>query len=789
MPADILSRYHRASAFRCWNFAQLVRNTRPTILWQVDGQALGWREETPTGHVFRAMATASGVVYSPFDHERLAKLLSEATGVELDPRCLPFDCIEPIEVNVYGFESGGRYWVFNSTSRRLNSAGFSAAPGSRISPDRRWSIRRHGFDLALYCQNTGELRRLTFDGTEAQAYGTASGANCTPITDRLAQPSSPPVVLWAPDSRSFLATRLDERDVKLLHLVQSVPSDGTLRPVLHSYRYPMPGDSAVATAELFLVDVPSGAVRPVDIPPRLASYIHPFERGYAWWSSDSQAIFFLDFDRGHRTVRLLRIDAATGNSSVLVQETVASWYEPNSSMTARPNVRVLESTGEIVWPSERDGHAHLYLYDSKGVLLRQITAGSWMIRDLLHVDETKRELLIAASGRDGSDPYLRKIYRIAIDKDAMVLLTAEECEHIVEMPSGLSSGDKFRPCGISPRGDLFVETQCGLDRLPTTLLRSSLDGRVIGTLAEADGAALLRAGWTWPHPIRVTARDGQTELFGVLMFPEGCSAPASVPLVDLVYPGPQVHDVTRGLFMDDRSHFYYGNAAALCQLGFAVLLLDGFGTPNRSKSFHDRAFRNMQDAGGLADHVLAYHQIASQYPVIDSGRIGIVGYSGGGYMALRGVLDFPDVYRACFSAAGSYDQRIYVADWAEQYQGPWDPEIYARQALTPLVERLKASLMIVYGELDENVHPAAAMKLIDALIKNNRDFEMLSVPNVNHVFPLWSGYVLRRMWDFLVRNLLGECPPPQFKVPDNELFPASRKISQAPSPVVVQDAS
>lgn len=371
-----------------------------------------------------------------------------------------------------------------------------------------------------------------------------------------------------------------------------------------------------------------------------------------------------------------------------------------------------------------------------------------MVIDLLHVDVTERWVYFTAVGReDGRDPYYRHLYRARMDGGSVQLLSPEEADHAIQ---------------VSPDGRWFVDTWSTPTSTPVTVVRNRT-GRVVQTLEEADFSALLATGWRWPEPFTVKARDGITDLHGLLYLPSDFDSTATYPVIDYIYPGPQ----TGPIGWRQAAVQQGGNTQALAELGFVVFKIDAFGTPARSKAFHDAYYGNMRD-NGIPDHVAALKQLAQSRPWMDLSRVGIYGHSGGGFSSTDAILTHPDFFSVAVSSAGNHDNRSYDFTWGEKYHGLLKhnadgTDSFDSQANQNLAANLEGKLLLMYGTLDDNVHPNATLLLIDELTRHNKDYDLIVVPNRNHGYSS-EPYVVRRTWDYFVEHLLGAKPPAEYEI-------------------------
>jgi dipeptidyl aminopeptidase/acylaminoacyl peptidase len=377
-----------------------------------------------------------------------------------------------------------------------------------------------------------------------------------------------------------------------------------------------------------------------------------------------------------------------------------------------------------------------------GAVKNRITAGDWMVSDLLWVDDALRMVYFTARGREKGDPYLRYLYRSRFDGTGLERLTPEDGDHEVQ---------------VSPSGKYFVDSYSKPEAASVTVIRRA-DGTVVRELQRGDITRLLAVGWTMPEPLIVKARDGSTELRGLLWRPAQFDSSKHYPIIDYIYPGPQVGSIGSRQFRANPN----GNARALAELGFFVLQVDALGTPGRSKAFHDFYYGNMGD-NGIPDHITAIKQVALKYPQVDLDRVGIFGHSGGGFSSTDAILRYPDFFKVAVSSAGNHDNRSYDYTWGEKYHGVLkklsdSTDSFDSQSNWRLAKNLRGKLLLMYGTLDDNVHPNATLLLVNELIKANKEFDMLVMPNRNHGFAN-EPYVIKRTWDYFVQHLLGKTPP------------------------------
>lgn len=749
--------YARAERFLPWNAQRMISRLTVEPHWTDDGSGFWYRIDTSLGWEFVQFDPELRTRRPAFDHAELAAALSVASGIPTTHDQLPFETFSRGDDGTIRFRAFDQSWSFDPQRTQCEPIASMADAGEgTVSPDGRWVAIVTEDNLNVRSAANGEVRALTTDGTSNAAYATPLPSPLAGAGIQSAPQAAPLSVIWSPDSQRLLTYRIDQRGAGLFYLVQSVPLDGSVRPKLHSYAYPLPGDEQLPIAELFICDIASGQCRPVqgvDVP--LLYYGSRLEADSCWWSDDGQRIYLFTRARGYQSSRLSAVDAVTGASRLLVEESASTAIDPHPTNSGRPLVQVLND-GSILWFSQRDGWGHLYLYDgNSGELQRQMTSGPWLVTDVLHVDEAQRIAYLTGVGREPErDPYFNLLYRVSLDGGEPELLTPEDATHQVT---------------FSPSGSYFIDSYSRVDVPPTTVVRQ-VDGSLICELEQADVHALLETGWRPPERFRVKARDGVTDIYGVLILPSGFDRTSGVtlPVLDSIYAGPQTNQAPTsfGGFSNTVNvpnkvrDFWHGQAFA--ELGFAVVMIDGLGMPFRAKTFHDRSFRALGD-GGIEDHVVALRQLAQRHPFLDVTRVGIFGHSAGGYASTRAMLAFPDFYKVAVSSAGNHDHRLDKASWVERYMGLPVAEHYHEQSNVTMAHRLRGKLLLMHGEMDENVHPASTLQVVDALIRANKDFDLLILPNRPHGCTS-DPYFVRRRWDYFVRHLRGETPPADYAI-------------------------
>jgi len=582
---------------------------------------------------------------------------------------------------------------------------------ARKSPDGKWTALMREGNVFLRPQDGAE-RQLSKDGTTNHSYG---------------------LIEWSPDSESIVAWRIEPGDQKEVFNLESSPSGGG-RAVLHRRAYAQAGDK-FTRYELNLFDVATGTQKKPEVDP----YEHEWERPRLHWLADKRRFAYEQVDRGHQRLRVIAVEAHSGEVHNLVDETSKTfiWTAHNEMLNVN-YINWLDKSDEMIYVSERDGWRHLYLIDTKnGSIKNQITKGPWVVRGIDRIDEDARQVWFRAGGMNTEqDPYFVQYYRINFDGTGLTALSEGDGNHTVQ----LSGDHKF-----------LIDTYSRVDQPPVHNLRKCSDGSLICALEKADIAELEESGWKAPEVFVAKGRDGQTDIWGIICRPRDFDSQKKYPVLESIYAGPQGAYVPKSFSGAQRF-------ASLTDLGFIVVQMDGMGTAFRSKAFHDVCWHDLKDAG-FPDRILWHRAVAAKYPYYDLSRIGIYGTSAGGQNAAGAVLFHPEFYKAAVANCGCHDNRIDKASWNEQWMGyPVGPQ-YSDSSNIDNAWRLKGKLFLIVGEMDSNVPPESTLRFVDALIRARKDFDFLEVPGADHgIRGPASGYADRRMRDFFVHSLLDKEP-------------------------------
>jgi len=742
---DMRERYARAESLLAWNVKGKLPGFEVEPVW-LDQDRFWYRSGNDSRNGFVLVNAARNTQAPLFDHDVLAAALSGLLGKTYSPSNLPFRTLgidrESGEIRV---RVDGRSIACMETTASCRMAGEKAVDAARevVSPDGKWAAFVRDHDLYVRSVETDAVRRLTDDGVAGHAYAVWPDGHVGKFhMQRMGAPRLPGV-LWSPDSRRLLTYRVDERQVPELPMLQMVPPEGYGgRPILHKMRVPMPGDQEVTTSALVVFEAETGKRVDIQDAPLISYYnlLHVFA-GYLSWSPDSRKVYYFQHARGYREVSLSVADADTGQARVLVVERADKFiWEKVPTVSA--------SGKEVFWLSSRDGWQHLYRHNGEtGALLGQLTTGDWRVDAVLHVDESNRWVYFTAGGREpGLDPYYLQLYRVRFDGTGIQRLTPEARHHAIR---------------FAPGGDYFVDQYSTVDRAPIAVLRRA-DGRLVRQLEEVDLSPLVARGWRPPERFKAKGRDGVTDIYGAMFFPADFDPAKTYPVIDYIYGGPQAIWAAYSFGINTVE----STSNALAQLGFIVVRIDGMGTPGRSRAFHEVSYaEGFREGGGIVDHIAALRDIARQRPYLDLDRVGIFGLSGGGYGTARAMFDHGDFYKVGVSAAGSHDQRLYLAEWGEHFIGrpEWSPQAYVTQANLHAVEGLQGKLMLAHGTMDDDVHIVNSMQLAHALIAANKDFDLLILPDRLHNL-YGDTYFLRKMWDYFVEHLQGSRAPKGYRI-------------------------
>ena len=605
------------------------------------------------------------------------------------------------------------------------------AAGGVVSPDGTKAVFIKEYNLWVKDIASGKETQLTTDGIKDYGYAT-DNAGWTH--------SDGAIVRWSPDSKKVATFQQDQRNSKDMYLVTTNVGS----PTLKAWKYPLPGDKQVPTIRRVVIDVVNPKVVSLNVAPdpHRATLSDDISSSGTFddidWKEDGSELAFVSTSRDHKEEKFRIADANTGTVREVFEEKVKTQYESGQGAI---NWRYLPGSKEIIWYSERDNWGHLYLYSTTGKLKNQITKGDWVVTRLLKVDEKTRTLYFMANGQDAKNPYFTHLYKIGFDGKNLVSLTPDEGNHQIS---------------FSPSYKYIIDTYSQPNVPSVTVLRG-MDGKLITPLEKTDVSRLAATGWKAPAPVSVKAADGKTDIYGLVFTPNKMEAGKKYPVIDYIYPGPQGGSVGSWSFSASR-----GDNQALAELGFIVVVMEGTSNPNRSKSFHDMSYGNMA-INTLPDQIAAIRTLSEKYP-IDTMKVGIWGHSGGGFATAAAMFRYPDFFKVGISESGNHENRNYEDDWGERYNGLVENSDYEAQANQNYAKNLKGKLMLVHGMMDDNVPPYNTLLVVEALEKANKSFDLVIFPNSAHGYGSYSPYMMRRRWDYFVKNLLGAEPPKDYQM-------------------------
>jgi dipeptidyl aminopeptidase/acylaminoacyl peptidase len=722
--------YQKAESMMGYNTQQYVDRGNVSANWFA-GDKFWYRILTPQGSEFILVDAAKGTKTPAFDHQKLAEAISKATDRKYSASMLPFMS--------FSYAADGKSINFRAANKQLkydlqtNSLTEDASQPSQpqrptqgfgrglevLSPDGSKAAFIKEYNLWIRDIKTGEQKQLTTDGIKDYGYATDNAGW---------RGSDRPVLRWSPDSKKIATFRQDQRKTGDMYLV----STNVGHPNLRAWKYPLPGDSNVTMIErcIINIDEPKVTFFKMEQDQHRGTLSDDISSSGTFddvdWSADGSELAFVSTSRDHKNEKFRIANTMTGDIREVFEETVTTQFESGQGAI---NWRYFPKTNEIIWYSERDNWGHLYLYDAK---------------------TKNRTIYFVAAGLQNENPYFNQLCKIGFDGKNFAILTPEAGNHSIS---------------FSPSENYFIDTYSKPD-VPSVSMVKDMNGKKIVDLEKTDVSRLKATGWKPPMPFSVKAHDGKTDIYGIMFTPTDLDPTKKYPVVDYIYPGPQGGSVGSWSFSASRS-----DHQALAELGFVVVLIEGTGNPDRSKSFHDMYWPDMS-TNTLPDQVAGIRQLAQRYSYIDTNRVGIWGHSGGGFATASALFKFPDFFKVGVSQAGNHDNRNYEDDWGERYiglltKGPDGKDNYEIQANQTHAKNLKGKLMLAHGLMDNNVPPYNTWLVVDALNKANKDYDLVIFPNAGHGFGADNPYMMRRRWDYFVKNLLGKEPPKEYKMGTN----------------------
>lgn len=697
------SDYERVDTLSRLNGYFYNKAVKPT--W-IEGTSRFWYlNHERSGDKYYLVDATKGVKQHPFNADSLAAKLGKATGSTINPSKLPFTQISFLDnLKKVSFEHNGSKWLFDVTTNKLeqipNPVSVADKKEERVtSPDGCWQAYISDFNLFVYNLKDKKEIRLSYDGVSNSYYSTK--------------------LIWSPDSKKIATTKVKDVTERKIPLIESSPSSQR-QPILKWIDYAKPGDALpLYIPALFDIEKKKQVAINTD------AYTNQYYLSLTGWRKDSRAFTFEYNQRGHQVYQVAEVEAATGKIRTLVNE------QSNTFIEYYKNFRYDINDGkEMFWLSEREGWKHLYRIDCTTGKAKQITKGEWVVREVENVDEERQLIIFKASGMNkDEDPYNIHYYSVKFDGSSLTCLTPEKGNHTAT---------------FSKDYRYFVDAYSKPDTIPVSVLRDGATGAIITKLEAGDISDIVAKGWQTPEAFSAKGRDGKTDIWGTILRPTNFDPKRLYPVVEMIYAGPHDSHVPKDFMV------YHHLCSRLSDLGFIVVLIDGMGTGNRSKAFHDVCWKNLKDAG-FPDRIAWIKAAAAKYSYMDTSRVGIYGWSAGGQNAMAALLFHNNFYKAAVSLCGCHDNRMDKIWWNEQWMGYPIDESYSACSNVDNAWRLKGKLLLINGELDNNVDPASTLQVVSALIKANKDFEQLYLPGFSH--NLGAPFVMHKIHDFFVKTL------------------------------------
>ncbi|MDC0047107.1 S9 family peptidase [Chloroflexi bacterium] len=597
---------------------------------------------------------------------------------------------------------------------------------------------------------------LTSDGEEKYSYGELPFLGKGSTLARQNGALFPNALAWSPSGRYIFCIKLDERKMEELPLIQHIKGESPIRPEIHSIPYSLPGEE-IAVNEIYIFDTKTNSEISHEEKP--FPYFGMFHVDFVtsenqhnfFWSDDERYFYYLISDRGQYNMTLKKIEINTGKVSEIINEHSDTYVDMAPKITDYPTIRPLFKSNKLIWYSEKTGWAHLYMHNlDDGKELFQITSGEWRVREIVDIDEDEEIIYFTAGCREPEyNPYWEGFYKVNFDGSNLELLTKENANHIIS---------------FNKKSKYFVDQYSSINSAQITLLKHT-EKNSVDELIKADVSELLKLGWTDPEYFKSKAADNKTEVYGAIFKPSHFDETKKYPILDYIYPGPQSLGLRDHSFGQDN-----GQVLSMVELGFVIVIIEGRGTSERSKPYHDYSYGQLEDNGSIEDHIHVIKNLSETRKYMNINKVGMYGHSGGGYSTANALLKYSDFYKVGVASSGNYDNLEYNSRWGEKYQGKVSDEIYSKQATRNYVSNLKGKLLLMHGDMDDNVYMYHTLRLAHELIQNNKDFDMLIIPEIEHSpvksetsLKSWK-YFWRKRWDYFVEHLLEETPPSNFEL-------------------------
>ena len=757
---EMNNRYCRVEAFlqgATRSHRQQVNNACLYPVWIGNSECFFYDRILTTGKEYRLVDANAKTNMLAFDHQTLAQALAEATDHSVNPDNLPIT-VETIMLSptMVGFNAFDNHWQYNDDTGELIKQTFNKISTGLVSPNGHYTAFLRNHNVYLFDHKTTQEKSITDDGLEHFEYGKNGSLQAR----------------WSPDSEKLLVVQTDRRMVEPLPMVDFYPADSSVRPKVNTNtRLPYRGE-ILPTHHLKAIEVSSGKINKVDYPVINESYdtiVAGFVCGqgarrgssdFVWWSNNSQTLYFLNNHRGNQQVDVVVWDINTSKTYTLFSETSDTYIRLKPDTECGSIHHPLPDTQELIWFSERSGWGHLYLYDlTTGKVKRQLTSGDWVVRDIVHIDPTRREILLQTSGRvNDRDPYYKDVVKVNLDSGELTTLVSSDHNHachgpVIDFMAFECLEDvALNVRGVSPAGNYFITTQSRVDDVPISQLFDR-NGQLLMTIETADLSPLPQ-NWRWAERVKMIAADGETEIYGTLYRPSDFDPEKSYPILEFHYPNPGYAWAPKEGFTGVMDTAMRAHA----ELGFIVVAIDGRGTPCRSKAFLDNSYGFSPSTSNIDDRVSGIQQLAERYPYMDIKRVGIVGTRGGG--PVYSLLENADFYKVGVNF-NFQDQQLFFAYMTERFESVAQPPEQAARHYRHHIDNLKGKLLLIHATGNAVTEVDHTLRLVEALAKADKDFDLLIVKGEGGALP---PYAWRKRMDYLVQYLLDAEPPVGLKL-------------------------
>ncbi|MTI33586.1 S9 family peptidase [Xanthovirga aplysinae] len=716
-----IENYERAVSYR-WdnlnNKKTFNLDIRPN--WLSDSTGLWYVHQAPNNKQYLKISFPDFKKSPLFDQQKLAKVLSDSLGKEIKANALPIERLRYKNSNKLEISVENKNYILSLTDYSLDLPKSEEEQNEfeSLSPDKKWVAYTKDYNLYIKNKETHEIKQLSTLGEKGYEYASWYGWADIMEGENGKRPERF-YADWSEDGKWIYANICDFRTAQKMYLLDW-SQDTLYRPRLLSYYRGSPGDTTMVYQEPVFFNIDTGKEIKPNLP--VGTHINSVEMV---WSSTPGKVFLLRHSRGYKNLFLYSFDLNTGKLQKLYEES------SNTNIDFL-NFALANENSLLFFLSEKSGWKQLYSLNLKTKEVRSITKGAYYINDIKKIDKKNKRIFFTASGKEqGRNPYHQHLYSISYNGRGLKLLTKEDLHHQIS---------------ISPDRKYFVANSSSANRETITQLRDTRNGKILAELGNADVSRLV--GWTPPQVFTVKAGDGKTDIYGAFWKPTNFDPNKKYPIIDHSYTGPHTQ-----VFPKSFRDAIINSNQSLAELGFVVLRIDGRGSSGRSKEFHNYSYKNL--GGTLDDHIEAIRQLGSQYSWIDTTKVGIFGHSAGGYDAGHAVLAYPDFYKVAVASSADHDHRMEKAWWPEMYMGWPVDSAYHLQSNITIAGNLKGKLLITHGGIDENVNPSATFKLAEALIKADKEFDMLILPSQRHGY---SGdhrkYFIKRRWNYFVKHLL-----------------------------------